>query len=64
MKKRSRKIELRRETLRQLTAREVRGVAEVAVDPIGSADPCKSCLCVSEPQSECLCSGGVKIQNA
>jgi hypothetical protein len=65
MKKRSKKIGLRRETLKTLTARQVAGAAEAAViDPVGSADPCKSCLCVSEPQSVCLCSGGGRVENA
>jgi len=62
-RKTAKKIELRRETLQPLTAQQVAGATEVvAVDPIGSADPCKSCLCVSEPQSVCLCSGGVKVE--
>lgn len=60
MKKKTKKIALRRETLTRLSIGEVRGAgAEIAVnDPIGSADPCKSCLCVSDPESVCLCSGG------
>lgn len=66
MKKRKKKIELRRETLQRLTAGQVTGAAEVAaIDPIGgSADPCKSCLCVSDPESVCLCSGGGVIREA
>ena len=57
MKKRTKKIALRRETLTRLSIGEVKGGGDL-VDVIESGDLCKSCLCVSEPQSECLCSGG------
>lgn len=63
--KKKKKIALRRETLTRLSIGEVHGGTEVAVtDPIGSADLCKSCLCVSDPESVCLCSGGGRVQIA
>lgn len=64
MKKRlhgARKLALHRETLRELTwdKKVAGGTAGTVV--IDSADPCVSCLCVSDPESVCLCSGGGAI---
>ena len=50
-KKTQKKLALHRETLQDLS-----GAAQPIGIEIGSADPCKSCLCISEPESVCLCS--------
>lgn len=60
MKKKSGKITLQRETLKQLSAGQVSGADGLAatIAEVESGDLCKSCLCISEPESVCLCSGG------
>lgn len=52
MKKKTKKLALNRETLQHLTG------ADRAAIGVNSADPCVSCLCVSDPETVCLCSGG------
>ena len=60
MKKRQ-KLQLHRETLRHLTQDRLRSAAGAAVvAPIGAAQPFSgdlrnSCLCVTDPETVCLC---------
>ncbi|MEM7355370.1 MAG: hypothetical protein AAF657_31450 [Acidobacteriota bacterium] len=56
--KKNRKLALHRETLQKLDPRDPKVAGAMGKAIIDSADPCVSCLCVSDPESVCLCSGG------
>ncbi len=64
MKKRNRKLALHSETLHHMSGQQLRD-AQGAVVQIGNprpiSDPKVSCLCMTTPETECLCGGNETV---
>lgn len=65
MKKRNRKLALHAETLHRLSGDALSGVQGATAVQVGGvrpiSDPKVSCLCMTTPETECLCAGNETV---